>query len=106
MSSNTPTLTQIEEETLNNSNAEPKEIKATITVSITMSKTMTVTINEGDENDDIKLLHAFDMQKYSPEQAKSFLEEYKHRKTINNIQTKINDLSGWTIDDKCAVLDN
>ena len=58
-----------------------------------------------DENDDNKLLTAFDSQKYSPEQIRAILEEYKHRKSINNFQTKLNDLSGWVVDDKCINLE-
>ena len=91
---------QSEERSLNELNSEPKKIK-----SITMSKTTTIEISEGDENDDNKLLTAFDSQKYSPEQIRAILEEYKHRKSINNFQTKLNDLSGWVVDDKCINLE-
>ena len=98
--SNTPTLMQSEEKRLNELNSEPKKIKVDVTVSITMSKSTTIEINEGDENDENKLITAFDSQKYSPEQIRAILEEYKHRKSINNFQTKLNDLSDWIIDDK------
>lgn len=54
--SNTPTLMQSEERSLNELNSEPKKIKVDVTVSITMSKTTTIEISEGDENDDNKLL--------------------------------------------------
>lgn len=102
---NTPTLMQSEERRLKELNSEPKRIKVDVTVSITMSKTTAVEINEGEENDDNKLLTAFDSQKYSPEQIRAVLEEYKHRKSINNFQAKLNDLSGWTVDDKCVNLE-
>ena len=103
--SNTPTLMQSEERRLNELNSELKKIQVEVTVSITMSKTTTIEINEGEENDDNKLLTAFDSQKYSPEQIRAILEEYKHRKSINNFQTKLNDLSGWVVDDKCVNLE-
>lgn len=47
--SNTPTLMQSEERSLNELNSEPKKIKVDVTVSITMSKTTTIEISEGDE---------------------------------------------------------
>ena len=103
--SNTPTLMQSEEKRLNELNSEPKKIKVDVTVSITMSKSTTIEINEGDENDENKLITAFDSQKYSPEQIRAILEEYKHSKSINNMQTKLNDLSDWIIDDKCINLE-
>ena len=103
--SNTPKLMQSEEKRLNELNSEPKKIKIDVTVSITMSKSTTIEINEGDENDENKLITAFDSQKYSPEQIRAILEEYKHRKSINNLQTKLNDLSDWVIDDKCINLE-
>lgn len=82
------------------------KIKVNVTVDIVMTKTMCVIVDEGDEKDNTKLLHAFDTQKYSPEQANAFLNEFKHRKTINNIQNKINDLSGWFVKDKSIKLNN
>lgn len=103
--SNTPILMHSEEKRLNELNSEPKKIKVDVTVSITMSKSTTIEINEGDENDENKLITAFDSQKYSPEQIRAILEEYKHRKSINNFQTKLNDLSDWVIDDKCINLE-
>ena len=103
--SNIPTLMQSEEKRLNELNSELKKIKVDVTVSITMSKSTTIEINEGDENDENKLITAFDSQKYSPEQIRAILEEYKHRKSINNFQTKLNDLSDWIIDDKCINLE-
>lgn len=104
MSSNTPTLMQSEEKEAP-WNQEEKEITVEATVSITMSKTVKLTISKGDEDDDRKLMSDFDTQYYSPEQMKAFLEEYKKRKNIKNIQAKINDLSDWVVDEKCITLE-
>lgn len=104
MSLNAPTLMQSEEREAP-WNQDEKEITVEATVSITISKTVKLCVNKGEEEDDRKLMTAFDTQKYSPEQMVTFLEEYKHRKTINNLQTKINDLSDWVIDEKCITLE-
>lgn len=102
MSSNTPTLTQSEENRAPWNDKENK-VKVDVTVSITMSKHLTIEVDVTDIDDDNKLMTAFDSQKYSPEQISAILNEYSHRKVINNIQTKLKDLSGWNVDEKCIV---
>lgn len=102
---NTPILTQTQERELNRITSEPETNKVDVTVSITMSKSFTINADEMDANDDRKLMTAFDTQHYSIEQIQSILEEYNKKKSIDNVQMKIKDLSGWNVDEKCIVLE-
>lgn len=102
---NTPILTQTQERELNRITLKPETNKVDVTVSITMSKSFTINADEMDVNDDRKLMTAFDTQHYSIEQIQSILEEYNKKKSIDNVQMKIKDLSGWNVDEKCIVLE-